>query len=98
MTVWREARLVRRKSPVLLPAVGGFRFVLLGVGVLFVLCYIARRMRVLVRPKTKRFARHRRALCPGAKRLCYCPPLAGFNLAERFARHRRAVCLGAKCP
>ena len=29
---------------------------------------------VSIRPKAERFARRRRALCSGAKRLCYCPP------------------------
>ena len=29
-----------------------------------------------------RFSRHRRAVCPGAKRLYYCPPQAGFNSAK----------------
>ena len=33
----------------------------------------ARRRRVSIRSKAERFARRRRALCPGAKRLCYCP-------------------------
>ena len=43
-----------------------------------------------------RFSRHRRAVCPGAKRLCYCPPQGRQVLirpkAEWFARHRRAFC------
>ena len=43
-----------------------------------------------------RFSRHRRAVCPGAKRLCYCPPQGTQVLirpkAEWFARHRRAFC------
>ena len=47
-----------------------------------------------LRPKAELFARRRRALCPGAKRLCYCPPYAGFSSAERtkaerFARRMR---------
>ena len=77
---------------------GGFQFgrrpnVLLAVGELFVrarsarsqarsACVIARRRRVSVRPKAECFARRRRAHCPGAKRLCYCPPKAGFHSAE----------------
>ena len=54
-------------------------FVLLAVGELFVragkahsqarsACGIARRRRVLIRPKAERFTRRRRALWPGAKR------------------------------
>ena len=66
----REAPVVRREAPVLLPAVGGFPFgrrpkVLLAVGELFVrarsarsqarsACHIARRRRVLIRPKAER--------------------------------------------
>ena len=45
-------------------------------------CVIARRRRVSIRPKADGFARRRRALCSGAKRLCYCPPKAGFHSAE----------------
>ena len=64
----REATVVRRKAPVLWPDVGGFQFgrrpnVFLAVGEFFVrariarslrACHIARRRRVLIRPKAER--------------------------------------------
>ena len=66
----REAPVVRREAPVLLPAVGGFQFgrrpnVVLAVGELFAralsarsqalsACHIARRMWVSIRPKAER--------------------------------------------
>ena len=69
----REAPLVRREAPVFLPAAGGFLFgrwpnVLFAVDELFVrarralnqarsACVIARRRRVLLRPKAERFYR-----------------------------------------
>ena len=106
------------KAPVLLPAEGGFPFgrrpmVLLAVGELFVrarsarsqarsACVIARRRRLSIRPKTERFARRWRALCPyqarsdcviARRRLVSVRPKA-----ERFARRRRALYPGAKRP
>merc|ERR1739842_142923 len=87
----RKAPVVRREAPVLLSAEGGFPFgrrpkVLLAVGELFVrarsACVIVRRRRVSIRPKAEGFARRKRAFCSGAKRLCYCPPKAGFHSAE----------------
>ena len=72
----REASIVRRKAPVVLPAVGGFPFgrkpnVLLAVDELFVrarstnsqarsACVIAGRRGVSIRPKAEGFARRRR--------------------------------------
>ena len=69
----REAHVVRREAPVLLPAVGGFQFgrrpnVVLAVGELFVRARSQARRRVSIRPKAELFARRWRALCPGAKR------------------------------
>ena len=55
-------------------------------------CVIARHWRVTIRPRAERFARHRRAICPGRKAPCW------FNLAEVSAFcspcRRRAVCPG----
>ena len=53
---------------------------MLAIGELFIralsACFIVRRRRVLSRPMVERFARRRRALCPGAKRRADCRPKA----------------------
>merc|ERR1712218_576643 len=50
-----------------------------------------------LRPKAELFARRRRALCPGAKRLCYCPPKAakgGFPFGPFGRRPKVLLAVG----